>query len=261
MADALSPWKRFLAAPSDTRGKTIGMAMLVSALSALAVSTAAVFLGPLAEANRAEEREARLAAMMAEIPGLAELLEAAGADTMDALIVDLTSDAVAEDVDPGTYDGTSPTFTTLAPEEDIAGLAERPDILRLYVLREDGAPQLVILPVVGKGYQSTIRGFLALEGDMETVAGLSITEQGETPGLGANIQTPAWQALWPGTSLVNGDGEIAVEVAKGQARETWQVDGITGATRTGQGVTNMIRFWVGEDGFGPILDKLENGEL
>ncbi len=263
MAD-LNPvhlWKDMLAAPNESRGKTLFMAVVVSGLSAFAVSLAAVFLGPLAEANRAAEREARLAAMMDQLPGLADILAASGAESMEALVVNLETDSVAENIDPDTFDGTSPSATQLSPEEDIAGIGERPDILRLYVLASDGAPQLVVFPVVGQGYASTIRGYLALEGDMETVAALTITEQGETPGLGANIENASWQALWPGTSLVDADGNLAVEVVQGGGSEPWQVDGITGATRTGNGITNMVRFWVGPEGFGPILDKLKAGDL
>lgn len=257
----ISAWRRLLAAPNESRAKTLFMAVVVSGVAAVAVSAAAVLLGPMAEANRAAEREARLAAMVDTLPGLADLLKEAGAETMETLIVDLRTGAVADGYDDTSFDGTSPTETELAPEADIAGLGSRPDIIRFYVLRSGTEPQLVILPVSGQGYTSTIKGFLALEGDLETVAALTITEQGETPGLGANIEGASWQALWPGTALLNDAGELAVEVVRGKATETWQVDGITGATRTGNGITNMIRFWVGPEGFGPILERLAAGAL
>jgi Na+-transporting NADH:ubiquinone oxidoreductase subunit C len=199
--------------------------------------------------------------MMASLPGLADLIQSIGAEAIDTLIVDLTTDTLAEGIDPVAFDGTSPTATPLPPEQDLAGLGERPDILRLYALRSDGALQLVILPIMGAGYTSTIQGYLALEGDLVTVAGLTITEQGETPGLGANIATPAWQAKWPGTSLVNDEGELAIDIVQAGASRPWQVDGITGATRTGAGMESMIRFWVGPQGFGPVLEKLQAGTL
>ena len=106
MADLnpLQLWRRLLAAPNEARGKTLAMAVLVSGISALAVSTAAVFLGPLAEANRAAEREARLAAMMDQLPGLADILAASGADTMDAIVVNLATDAAADEIDPDDLD-------------------------------------------------------------------------------------------------------------------------------------------------------------
>jgi Na+-transporting NADH:ubiquinone oxidoreductase subunit C len=104
-------------------------------------------------------------------------------------------------------------------------------------------------------------GYLALQGDLKTIAALIFYEQGETPGLGARVQEPAWEALWPGTSIADDSGQIAVEVVRGQATEDWQVDGLTGATRTGNGVTSLLQFWLGEWGYGPFLERLESGEI
>lgn len=268
MAD-LSPfalWRRFLATPADNRGKTLAMAFLVSAVCALAVSTAAVMLGPRLDANRAAEARARLEALVATLPGLADLLAEAGADRLDEIVVDLTTAGVAEEVAPEDFDpeavARDPALNTeLSPEADIANLGTRPNLARLYIVRSGAETALVILPVHGAGYQSTIRGYLALQGDLNTVAGLTITEQAETPGLGAKIEDAAWQALWPGTKLADETGEIRFAVKKGGATTEYEVDGITGATRTGNGVTNMVRFWVGPNGFGPVLDRLRRGEI
>ena len=120
---------------------------------------------------------------------------------------------------------------------------------------------MAIFPVYGQGYQSTISAYVALSGDLETVAGFTITEQGETPGLGAKIADPGWQALWPGTRLTDADGTLRVAVRQGGAQEEFEVDGITGATRTGSGVSGMMQFWFGPDGYGPVLDALRKGEL
>ena len=119
----------------------------------------------------------------------------------------------------------------------------------------------MILPVFGQGYQSTIRGYLALGPDLNTVVGLTITEQGETPGLGANVQSPTWLAQWPGTELADENGEIRLAVVRTGASTEYEIDAITGATRTSNGVQGMIRFWVGPDGFGPVLAALAAGDL
>lgn len=259
----LALWRRLLAAPNDSRGKVLAMAFLVSGLSALAVSSAAVLLGPRLDANRNAERQARLAAMLDTLPGLAALLEETGADGLDVLVADLESGTLA-DVDPDSFDPDAlgeDDQTTLTAEADIAGIGTRPDLAQFYVARDGDDIAVVVLPVYGQGYQSVIKGYLALEGDLNTVAGLTITEQGETPGLGANIATPTWQALWPGTKLMDENGEIAIEIVRGGAKTEYQVDAITGATRTSNGMQNLIRFWIGPDGFGPILDGLRSGEL
>ncbi len=258
-------WRRFLALPNESRGKTLGMAFLVSAASALAVSTAAVVLGPRLDANREAERAARLEALIGALPGLADVLRGSGAEALEAIVVDLATGTRAEGIDPETFDPAGPDAqgrtTPLPPDRDLAGLGERPDLARIYVARDADGLALVILPVSGQGYQSMIRGYLALEGDLNTVAGLTITDQAETPGLGARIADQSWQDLWPGTKLMDDAGEIRLAVAQGGATTEYQVDGITGATRTGSGVQNMIRFWIGPDGFGPVLDALKDGRL
>mgnify|MGYP000277106498 CR=1 FL=1 len=78
--------------------------------------------------------------------------------------------------------------------------------------------------------------------------------------IGSRIQEPAWEALWPGTEYAGPDGEIRVEVVRGKADEPWGVDGISGATRTSNGVSNLVRFWLGPDGYGPFLTRLASGE-
>ena len=262
-ANPLGLWRRFLAAPNESRGKMLTMAVLVSGLSALAVSSAAVLLGPRLDANRAAERQARLEAMLTELPALAALLEEAGADGLDIVVADLATGGAA-DVDPAAFDPElleDEQITTLTPEQDIAGIGTRPDLVQFYVARDGAEVAAVILPVYGTGYQSVIRAYLALEGDLNTIAGLTITEQGETPGLGANIATASWQGRWPGTEIADPSGTIQVAVVRGGATEPYEVDAITGATRTSNGVQNMIRFWVGPDGFGPVLDALRAGEL
>lgn len=246
-------WQRFLAAPNDSRGKVLTMAFLVSFGSALAVSSAAVLLGPRLEANRAAEAQARLEALIAETPALQEVLPESGVDSLQPITVDLR-DATPAVADPSQQ-------TVLSEDQDIAGLGTRPDIQQIFVARDGGDLALVILPVSGQGYQSTIRGYLALGPDLNTVVGLTITEQGETPGLGANIETPGWLAQWPGTRLADETGEIRLAVVRTGASTEYQIDAITGATRTSNGVQDMIRFWVGPDGFGPVLDALAAGNL
>ena len=247
-------WQRFLAAPNDSRGKTLGMAFLVSLAAALAVSSASVLLGPRLDANREAERRARLEALISETPGLAEILPGTGVDSMESLIVNLADLSLADELDPA-------QVTELAPEDDLAGLGARPDLHQVFVARDGRDLALVILPVAGQGYASTIRGYLALGADLNTVVGLAITEQGETPGLGATIQTPAWLAMWPGTQLRDENGEIRVAVVRGGSTTEYEVDAITGATRTSNGVQNMIRFWIGPLGFGPLLEAIGEGRL
>lgn len=259
-------WGRLLALPNESRTKTIAVAFSVSAVCAVVVSGAAVVLGPIQDANRAAEKAARMEAMLASMPEMAALIEEMGGDSLETIVVDLKTADVAEGIDPDTFDADTARedddlTTLLTADQDIANIGRRPDLQPIQVLRQDGELRLVILPVVGSGYQSTIRANLALEGDLNTIAAFSVLEQGDTPGLGARIEEESWQALWPGTLIAGPDGEIRIKVAQGGATNDFEVDGITGASRTGAGVTNMVRFWLGPDGYGPVLDKLESGEL
>jgi Na+-transporting NADH:ubiquinone oxidoreductase subunit C len=144
----------------------------------------------------------------------------------------------------------------IPPDQDIAGLGRRSMLAPVYLLARDGAVQLIVLPVSGKGYQSTLRAWLTLESDFRTIAALTIFEQGETPGLGARVETPEWQALWAGKEVADDTGRIMIEVVRGTAGGPHQVDAISGATVTSNGVADMLRYWLGDHGYGPLLDRL-----
>jgi Na+-transporting NADH:ubiquinone oxidoreductase subunit C len=104
-------------------------------------------------------------------------------------------------------------------------------------------------------------GYLGLFDDMNTVAGLTFYEHTETPGLGALIDDPEWKnqwrgkAVWDGPVLMLGVGAGRIEPGSPEAK--YQVDGLTGATWTAQGVTNLLHYWLGEGGYGPYLEKLK----
>jgi len=144
---------------------------------------------------------------------------------------------------------------------DVANLRTRARLAPVHFLERDGTLQLVVLPISGSGYQSTIHAMLALEADLTTIAALSIIEQAETPGLGNRIEDPNWLALWPGKQIADDTGKIVISVVRGQATGPYEVDGITGATRTTNGISAMLRYWLGDHGFGPFLTRLRQEGL
>ena len=90
------------------------------------------------------------------------------------------------------------------------------------------------------------------------------TDNGETPGLGAEIDNPRWKAMWPGKSLRDEAGELKITVAKGvptPAMADHHIDALAGATLTSVGVDNLVKFWMGEEGFAPFLENLKAGAL
>lgn len=237
-ANPLVWWRGFLALPNDSRVKTVGVAFLVALACSLVVSITAVNLRPLQNANRLADSVARMSGM----------LEILGEAFPDPRLVDLATGAYAGR-DPG-------TSTELPASRDLARLGRREDFTTVFEVRDEGVLRLVVLPVRGSGYQSMLKGYLALKADLNTVAALTFYEQDETPGMGTRIEEDAWQALWPGKQVADADGVIRIEVVKGAGAGVHEVDGISGATRTGAGVTNLLRFWLGPDGYGPYLERL-----
>jgi Na+-transporting NADH:ubiquinone oxidoreductase subunit C len=119
-----------------------------------------------------------------------------------------------------------------------------------------------VLPVYGYGLWSTMWGYVALDGRGERVKGITFYSHGETPGLGAEIENPRWQEQWVGKRTLGEDGKVRLKVAKGgvpAGGEDYHIDAISGATLTSNGVDNMIHFWLGEQGFGPYLARLQSG--
>ena len=187
-----------------------------------------------------------------------------------ARVVDLRTGRFADDVDPDRYDQRKAAkdpdgSDRLNAEQDQAKIARREHYAIVYLVEDsDGEVDKVILPVHGAGLWSTLYGFIALESDGNTVAGLGFYEHGETPGLGGEVDNPRWKAFWPGKQVYR-DGEVNIALIKGSvdpgsANAPWQIDGLAGATLTANGVTNLVQFWLGENGFQPFLDNLKSGE-
>ena len=261
MADPRSFRCRFLARPNDDKIKIFGIATLVALICAVSVSVTSVLLRPYQEAHLEAERQAQMEVMLDTLPGLRGLMREAGVDNLTTQLVDLETGAFLPDMDAAEFDAraaaTDPEHSVAIPSEmDVANLRTRARFAPVHFLERDGVLQLIVLPVSGSGYQSTIHAMLALEADLTTVAALSIVEQGETPGLGSRIEDPSWLALWPGKEIADDTGDILISVVRGKATGPYEVDGITGATRTANGVSDMLRYWLGDHGFGPFLDRL-----
>ena len=67
----------------------------------------------------------------------------------------------------------------------------------------------------GYGSWSTLYGFMAVKGDLDTVAGFGFYQHGETPGLGGEVDNPKWRGQWPGKELFDDNGKLAVQIVKG----------------------------------------------
>ncbi len=157
--------------------------------------------------------------------------------------------------------------TVLNRREDLAGLSKLEKYSFVYMLTdEQGEITKYILPIRGRGLWSTLKGFISLEPDLQTVAGITFYEHAETPGLGGEVDNPGWKNQWAGKKVYADGGtitsegqvpEVKLNVVKGQASDEFGVDGLAGATITARGVSDMIEFWLGNEGFGPYIAKMK----
>ena len=146
--------------------------------------------------------------------------------------------------------------------EDIAVIGRRENVSLVYLKRTDGELDKVVIPVRGYGLWGTLLGYLAIEGDCPPIAGLGFYFQKETPGLGGEVDNPKWKALVAGRGCVRPRAKPAVRLVKdpiaGDSQAArHEVDALSGATLTTRGVENLVQFWTGELGFGPLLENLK----
>lgn len=149
-------------------------------------------------------------------------------------------------------------------ENDIASIKTRERYTFVYEVKNDaGEVSMYIMPIRGYGLWSTLRGFIALEQDLRTIKGLTFYEHAETPGLGGEVDNPNWKATWPGKIAFDGEGDVTINVIKGQVvagdpEAQYKVDGLSGATITTKGIDNMLQYWLGDDGFGPFIKNIRS---
>lgn len=253
--------------PNDSTGKIVFMTVAVCLVCAIVVSTAAISLRGLQEHNRLADKRKNILL----VAGLDDNSQSINArfEKVESRIVDLNTGLFTDSIDSSDFDqkasARDPQMSTkLAPQEDLAKIIRREDYAQIYILRnESGQIDKLILPVKGYGLWSTLYGFISLESDFNTVYRLKFYDHKETPGLGGEVDNPNWLALWQGKQFYNDQGDVEFKVIKGNVDKTapnaqHKVDGLAGATLTANGVSNMFKFWMGEQGFGPLIENLKS---
>lgn len=116
-------------------------------------------------------------------------------------------------------------------------------------MKEDGSVDAYIFPMFGAGLWDWISGFVALDGDLNTVRGVAFDHKSETPGLGARITTDVVKDRYIGKKLYDTNGELQsvsmVKGEKGLPLDEHHIDGMSGATLTGNGVNDMLKNYFG----------------
>jgi len=203
------------------------------------------------------------------------------ADKIEPKLVDMETGDYVENMNVDDYDqrkaAKDPKQSVPIPKEkDIAHIRAKAKISKIYLVKDGDAIKSIILPVSGYGLWSTLYGFLSIGPDGQTIQSINFYDQAETPGLGGEVVNPKWRALWKGkkiyaeadqASLEKGliaeadKGEPAISLIKGvvdpaKAGSEYQVDGLAGASLTSTGVTNLVRYWMSQEGFAAYLSKV-----
>jgi Na+-transporting NADH:ubiquinone oxidoreductase subunit C len=253
----------------DSVSNTLLVSVSLSLVCSILVAATAVSLKPIQEQNEEEYRQRIIldvAGLMKPDADVGQLFE-----SIDTRMVELETGAYVDDPDPGQFDAIiaandPDSSVAIPPDQDLAGIRRRARYAPVYLVREEGEVEQVILPVYGKGLWSTMLGYLALATDGDTVRGLRFYSHAETPGLGDKIDDAGWRELWVGKKVFDPDGMPGIEVIKGPVPAgnapgtEFQIDGISGATLTGRGVSNLVRYWTGPHGFGPYLKQIDNSD-
>ena len=244
------------------------VALLLCIVCSVVVSTAAVMLRPMQEANRSLDIKRNILAAAGLMPEGASVEEIFAKVT--TRIVDLETGTYTDSVDPETYDqrvaARDTTVSRALPREvDTANIGRQEKYAEVYFMTDDDGGEILILPVRGYGLWGTLYGFVAVQSDYNTIIGLGFYEHKETPGLGAEVDNPNWKAIWNGKELYDESGDVAIQVIKGPVdsgtpNAEHKVDGLSGATLTSRGVSNLMNFWFGENGYKPFLTNLKKGE-
>ncbi len=256
--------------------KTVIVALGVCLVCSVLVSVAAVGLSEIQEFNKKQDKLKNIL----KAGGLYEegiSIEDVYNEKIKPIYVDMETGEIidekfdAEILSKDTYNvkdvASDPNYGIAVPSEiDIAQIRRIPKYMLVYEVMDGDEVDKIILPVYGYGLWSTMYGFIALANDLQTVKGITFYEHGETPGLGGEIDNPNWQGIWEGKKALDENLNVVLEVIKGQVDQTnskanSQIDGLSGSTITTRGLDAMVEFWLGENGYGPFLNKFrKDGE-
>ncbi|MBW7470306.1 Na(+)-translocating NADH-quinone reductase subunit C [Marinobacter sp. M216] len=267
-----------MAKAKETVSRTLIVALVLSIVFSVVVSTAAVMLKPAQIQNQNLDIKTNILSSAGMLPQgssaqeIEELFERFEVRLVDLDTGEYVEPSVVGVKDPMKYDmykaASDPELSTDIPSsEDKAGIKRRPNIAKVYTMSEDGKVTRVVLPIHGYGLWSTLYGFISLEGDLNTVEGLGFYAHAETPGLGGEVDNPRWKKQWVGKEVYDGElTEPQIRLVKGgvsadAADKEHKVDALSGATLTSRGVQQLVNYWMSDRGYAPFLQKLREGEV
>lgn len=255
---------------NDSPYKAVLVVFIVALVCSLIVSVAAISLRPYQLAHQLLTRAQHIVTLAGLMPANPDTLsEKEIIDIflqLDARVIDIDQGKFNQNLNPITFDqrkaASDPERSVAIPAElDVARLGRRSRFATVYLCWDDQQLKRIIFPMHGQGMWSMMYGYLALQPDLNTITSMSFYEQGETPGLGTQIQLPEWQEKWRGRQLRDENGRWRFRIAAGNVTTDspaarYEVDALSGATITANGVTNLVKYWFGEHGFQPFITQL-----
>ena len=242
----------------------IGLCLVCAAV----ISIIAVGLKELQKNNAILDQQKKIVAA-ADLQGFYGSTEVAF-DSIEEIIIDIEEGLITND-STEKYDLSKELrdpsrHIVLSSIEDIATIKKRENFSKIFLEYREGQLNTVILPVRGYGLWGILYGYLAISSDLNTIVGLEFYEHKETPGLGAEVDNPKWKALWRGKKIYDENGEILIKVVKGKVdnsndMSTYEVDGLSGATLTSNGVSNLLAYWLSDSGFKKFLNNLKQENI
>ncbi|MFQ5649107.1 MAG: Na(+)-translocating NADH-quinone reductase subunit C [bacterium] len=259
---------------NESIGNIVKIALGVCIVCSVLVSTAAVTLNGIQTKNRQLDRIKNIL-IAGDLYDPKTDIEKTYREVIEPVVIDLATGEVVdktmfnEELSIEHFDIKSlaehPEYgATVPPEKDIAQIKRAPKYMLVYLVKKQDEVEKLIFPIYGKGLWSTLYGFMALGNDLKTIQGLTFYEHGETPGLGGEVDNARWKKLWKGKLAYDEDWQVKITVIKGKVdgnrpESVYQIDGLSGATITTRGVDKLVKYWLGDDGYGRYLSKLRAG--
>ena len=255
----------------DSPQRAILVVLLVAVVCSSLVSAAVVVLRPIQLENQMLERSRNIMQLTGLLPPDRVIRDDEMLDlykSIDLRIINIDTASYDSEIDPGTFNQrraqNDPELSVAIPaSQDQALLGRRSRYAPVYLVWNENRLDRVILPVQGSGMWSMLYGYIALEPDLNTIAGMTFYEQNETPGLGDQIAHDHWLEKWTGRQVYDYQGNPRFRISDdkvepGSANAEFEVDALTGATVTANAVTALVHYWFGPHGYQPFLLALRS---
>ncbi|MBR1374872.1 MAG: Na(+)-translocating NADH-quinone reductase subunit C [Cardiobacteriaceae bacterium] len=256
----------------QSKFQVLRFATIVCLACSILVSVSAVGLRPLQEANALNEKRINIL-RAAGLAGAEEKLSNSEINSkyqkVLPLVIDFDKGTLNDKEDPLKFDmyaaAKDPAKGRELGKEDPASIKRQALSGSVYVILDGERVERIVLPIQGYGLWSTMYGFLAVKLDQEnkaSIGAINFYSQAETPGLGARITEPQWQAKWDGLVPDFASKNEPLHVVKNKADKAKnEVDGIAGATLTSRGVQNLVNYWLSDAGYRRFIENVQQGKI